>query len=323
VLVAIAALLLPPDADAHIRTGVLAVDYRASVFRLRAPVRAAIAVKVYESDLAIALTVRGGHNVVGLGYLGEPFFRVGNPGVAVNETSPTAASVGLLKGTRTHGGTVPRWQLRSRGRTVVWHDSRLRGLPTGVRRGQWRVPLVVDGRRVRLAGELLRVEPPSPWLWLAPGVPFIAVAALVLLLGRRPWRRSALTAFAVLAAAGTIALATGFALYPNAPGGRWVEGANEVVIALAGLAVIARGSPHARSLAGGALGLLGLTVGLSKLPVLLHGVVLSLPSGSLARTAVALTIWAGAAAALFGFLALFELLESQSSLPPHEISPRP
>lgn len=54
-----------------------------------------------------------------------------------------------------------------------------------------------------------------------------------------------------------------------------VEGANELVFVLVGLAVIARGSANARAVAGGALGLLGLAVGLSKVPVLLHGVVLS------------------------------------------------
>jgi hypothetical protein len=61
-----------------------------------------------------------------------------------------------------------------------------------------------------------------------------------------------------------------FALAASASAGRWIEGANESVFA-----VVARGSADARSVAGGALGLLALSVGLSKVPVFLHGVVLS------------------------------------------------
>jgi len=102
-----------------------------------------------------------------------------------------------------------------------------------------------------------------------------------------------------------------------------VEGGNELVFALVGLAVLVRGSDDARAVAGGALGLLGLAVGLGKLPVLLHGIVLSALPGALARLAVVLAIWAGAAATALGLAVFFGLMEAPlrtkeaGSRPPH------
>src|SRR5439155_909761 len=122
-------------------------------------------------------------------------------GVTVLRT-PTAASLLLTPGHRS-------------GRSFVWHDARVRGLPAGIDRGRWTIPLLVDGRRARLAGELLRVDAPPVWPWLALGLPLV------------------------------------------------------------GLAVVARGSRDARVIAAGALGLLALAAASTKLPVFLHGVVLS------------------------------------------------
>ena len=67
----------------------------------------------------------------------------------------------------------------------------------------------------------------------------------------------------------------GFAFDSYASGGKWVAAANELVFALVGIAFVVRGSPEVKAIAGGALGFLGLGVGLSKIPVFLHGVVLS------------------------------------------------
>jgi hypothetical protein len=96
----VAALVGPSAAGAHVRTGRVAVDYRASFFPLRPPLAGAVAVRIYESDLAVGLTVEKHHQVVVLGYVGEPLLRIGTGGVDVNESSPTAAGMGLLKGAR-------------------------------------------------------------------------------------------------------------------------------------------------------------------------------------------------------------------------------
>lgn len=309
-LVAFLALLLPPPASAHLRTGVVAVDYRTRVFPLHGPLRAALGVRVYESDQALGLAARRGHVVVALGYTGEPFLRIDGEGVTVNASSPTAAAVGLLGQAHRSSGVAPGWHLKSDRRTAIWHDARVRLLPPGVQRRRWAVPLIVDGRRVRLEGEIWRVEAPSPWPWLGLGVPFVALAALLLVRGPSLRRRAAV-ALGVAAAVGTVAITAAFALAASASAGRWIEGANESVFALVGLVVVARGSADARSVAGGALGLLALSVGLSKVPVFLHGVVLSAFPAGLTRLLVVFTIAVGAAATAVGLAVFFDLLESR------------
>ena len=76
-----------------------------------------------------------------------------------------------------------------------------------------------------------------------------------------------------------------------------------------GAVFLVRGSSNAKALAGGFLGLLGLAAGLTKLPVLLHGIALSALPGGLARLAVATAIAAGAAAATLGIVVFFDVLE--------------
>ena len=288
-LAALAALASPAPASAHVRTGAVAVDYRVRVFSTRLPLTA----YVYLGDRALRLAVRPGHSVTVLGYGGEPFLRIDDSGVTVTR-SPTAGALGL----------TPR---HTSGRSFVWHDARVRGLPPGIDRGRWTIPLLVDGRRARLAGELLRIEAPPVWPWLALGLPFAVTTALVLL--RRALLEHAAIALGVLAGAATIVTAAAFAFALNASEGRWVEAGNEAVFALVGLAVVARGSSDARVTAAGALGLLALAAALTKLPVFLHGVVLSALPATPARAAVALTIWIGAAATALGLVLFAEVLE--------------
>jgi hypothetical protein len=288
-IVLVVALAAPAPASAHVRTGSVAVDYRVHVFPTRLP----LAAHVYLGDRALRLTVRPGHSVTVLGYGGEPFVRIEDSGVTILG-SPTAAALRLKPEHRS-------------GRSFLWHDARVRGLPPGIDRGRWTIPLRVDGRPGRLTGELLRAERPSPWPWLALGLPFAAATAVVLR-RRRGLTRPAV-ALGVLAGAATIVTAAAFAFASNASQGRWVEAGNETVFALVGLAVVVRGSRSARVIAAGALGLLALAVGLTKIPVFLHGVVLSAFPATPARAAVALTIWIGAAATALGIVLFDEVLE--------------
>jgi hypothetical protein len=288
-LIALAALAAPAPAGAHIRTGSVAVDHRVRVFPTRLPLTA----HVYLGDRAVQLSVRSGHSVTVLGYGGEPFVRIDGSGLTVLR-SPTAAALGL----------EPR---HASGRSFVWHDARVRGLPAGIDRGRWAIPLLVDGRRARLAGELGRVDAPPIWPWVALGIPFVAVTLLAFL-RRRVLERSTV-ALGVLAGTATLVTAAAFAFASNASAGRWVEAGNEAVFALVGLAVVARGSRDARVIAAGALGLLALAAASTKLPVFLHGVVLSALPATPARAAVALTVWIGAAATALGLVLFAELLE--------------
>jgi hypothetical protein len=297
---AFVALAAPAEAAAHLRSGVVAVDYRASVVSPNAAVKA----RVYQSDRALSVTAEPGHTVVILGYLNEPFVRIGAGRLAVNAASLTAAGLGLLK--RSPPGTG--WRLRSRSLTFVWHDRRLRGLPAGVDRKRWTIPLVVDGRSAQLTGELRRVERPPAWPWIVLGLSFVLVTVLLLLRRRTSWVRAAAVGFGVTSAVGMLATGAGFALDSYASGGKWVAAANELVFALVGIAFVVRGSREVKAIAGGALGFLGLGVGLSKVPVLLHGVVLSVLPSTIARLVVVLTISAGAAATVLGLLVFEERL---------------
>ena len=58
-----------------------------------------------------------------------------------------------------------------------------------------------------------------------------------------------------------------------------------------------------------ALGLLGLVVGLSKVPALTHGVVLSALPDTVARVEVALTLWTSVAATALGLVLFADVLE--------------
>jgi hypothetical protein len=264
-------------------------------------------VRVYRADLALGLTPLGRHRLVVLGYLGEPFLRLGPDGVFVNAASATAAGARLT--TPSRGSSGPVWRLRSRRPSLIWHDARLRGVPSGVTSRRWAVPLLVDGHRSNLEGTIQRVRAPSAWPWLVLGAVF-AVATGVLL-ARRPRRlvRASTAALGGLAAAATLTSAVGFGVASTASTGTWIEGANEAVFALVGAVFLVRGSLDAKALAGGLLGLLGLAVGLTKLPVLLHGIVLSALPGEVARLAVVLAIGAGAAAAILGVVVFFDVLE--------------
>lgn len=299
--IAVAALAAPAPAAAHLRTSRDAVDYRASALPVDAPLR----VRIYRADLALGFTLLGAHRVMVLGYLGEPFLRLEPDGVFVNAASPTAAGAKL---TRPHASSSrPVWQLRSRRPSVIWHDARVRGLPHGVMHGTWRIPLLVDGRRTRLEGTIERVPAPAGWPWLVVGGAFALAAAFAL--WRRALIRRATVWLGAVGAGAALLSAGGFATASTASQGAWIEGGNEAVVALVAVAVMIWGSNDARALAGGFLGLLALSVGLTKLPVLRHGIVLSALPGQPARLAVAIAIGAGAAASILGLVVFFDVLE--------------
>ena len=148
-MLALAAVVLafavtPATASAHLRSGTVAVDYLAGVTAPNAPAYGAV---IYQSDHGLSLTIKPGHTVTLLGYLGEPVFRLDRAGLAVNVASPTAVAVGLATKAQRIVAPTPRWRLQRGRRSAVWHDARDQGLPPGVDQGRWSVPLIVDGRR--------------------------------------------------------------------------------------------------------------------------------------------------------------------------------
>jgi hypothetical protein len=251
-------------------------------------------VRIYESDRAVALTPARGHAVVVRGYLGEPFIRIDKSGTEVNAASLTATGLGLLANTGRRTG----WVLDSGSRVFVWHDRRLRGLPAGVDEGSWRIPLVVDGVPTSVSGVLERVRRPELWVWAIIGLVFALPAAFA----RVRTNPETAVVFGLTSAASVLVVSAGFALDKYASTGKWFEFAVKLFFTLIGVVFIVAGSRQVRAAAGGALGLLGLAVGLSMFPVLRHGFVLSGLPWMLVRLLGVLSISTGAVATVLGLL---------------------
>ena len=308
----VAMLVVPSTAAAHLRSGTVAVDYGASVSSPRRSPQAVLVAGIYQSDLALHLSVRRGHTVMVLGYLGEQFLRIDAGGVAVNAASPTAAASGLLHtGERTTGRAD--WLHRGRN-SVVWHDARVRQLPPGAHRGEWSVPILVDGRRESITGEVWRVPPPALWRWLLIVGALTALGVGLALRATPVQLQTLCVAFGLCSAASAIVAATGFALSTYASPGTWIAGVDELLFAVAGVGVLAWGPRAARVATGAGLGLLGLAVGLSRGAIFLHGSVLSALPGTASRVAVSLAVATGAAAAVAGALHYARLEESPRGL---------
>ena len=271
VTVAAVALVLPSTAGAHLRTGTVAVDYRPRITH-RPP--GPFTIGVYLSDRALHLNVRRDATVVVYGYLGEAFVRVSDAGVTVDTNSPTAAATGLVPRGTPHRG----WVLRSKGRSVVWHDVR-------TSRRQWRIPIAVSGRRETLVGETQKLPRPALWPWI---VLLAAIAALGTAV-----RRS--TALGLLSSAAAIVVAAAFALSAYADPGTWIAGVDELFFAAAGIGVLRWGPPVARLPSALWLSVLGLAVGLSKGAVFLHAIVLAPLPGTAMRVFVVIAVGSGLA----------------------------
>jgi hypothetical protein len=312
VVFAAAVLLVPSNASAHGRSGIIAVDYQTSVVPFPAPLRPEIAAKIYKSDRAVRLTVAPGHTAIILGYLREPFARLTLGGVEVNASAPTAGAAGLTSSLPLR---AVGWQRLSSGRSVTWHDNRVRALPAGIDRAHWRIPLFLGGQAIWLQGDIWRVPAPAWWPWLLTGVPFVLLLLLVFF-RRRSVVPLAAAAFGIAAGVGLVTSAAGFAFDPYSLSGKWDEVGAELAFVLVGVAVIARGSPKTRGMAGGALGLLGIWVALVNYPVLLHPIVLSVFPATVARALVVLTVWSAAAAVALGLVVYVDRAQQATELEP-------
>jgi hypothetical protein len=207
--VATACLAGAAPASAHLRSGTVAVDYRASVLRR---VTRAYAAQIYQSDHGLSLTLRPGHVVVLIGYLGEPVVRLDEAGLSVNAASPTARAMHLIDRTQAVVSRAPRWRLQGGRHSLVWHDARVQGLPAGLAEGTWRVPLAVDGRSEILSGTLHRVSAPPLSLWLSAFACWPLAGTVLLVRRRREAVRGLSLALATIAGGAATVAALAFAL---------------------------------------------------------------------------------------------------------------
>ncbi|MGH2889623.1 MAG: hypothetical protein ACRDNJ_08340 [Solirubrobacteraceae bacterium] len=315
--IAVAVLAGAGPASAHLRSGTVAVDYRASIAQ---PITTAYSAQIYQSDHGLSLTLRPGHVVVMLGYLHEPVFRLDGHGLSVNAASPTALAMHLLTRADAVDATAAHWRLQPDRRAVSWHDSRVQGLPAGVRQGIWTVPLVIDGHGRPLHGELRRFPAPSPWPWLAVLSGWLAAGAVPLLrwrvLRRRDCTRGAALGFARVAALATAVFASAFAFDAYASPGTWIVAVDGIAFLAAGIWVILSGRRNLHVAAAIWVGLVSLAIALLDGPIFLHPIVLAVLPGTLMRLLVVTAIGAGVDAAALASLHFSEIAETvrESSL---------
>ncbi len=148
------------------------------------PAAPGLDVRVLDRDDRLAIRNPGRHTVVVLGYGGEPYARLLPDGtVQVNARSPATylnedrfGKAALPPGVDARAD--PLWRSHPRAGGLEWHDHRIHWMGVGVppRAGDYggraevfdyRVPILVDGRRTVIEGTLYRAGRPGGPSWAA------------------------------------------------------------------------------------------------------------------------------------------------------------
>ncbi len=218
------ALINPVPASAHIAgSSGSPTNYRATVTAIR-PAAPTMEVAVGLGGQWVRITNHAAAEIMVLGYRGEPFLRLAENRVQINELSSTAAETGQVPATvaSEDPAAEPRWTTQREGDQVTWSDARLAAPPESAgASGSWELPLVVDGQRVTVLGTRDLVPSPSPWPWAAA---LVLLGAAVSAVGwMRNWHRpmAAVVATGILAF-GLHLLGTGLAPQQSGPLLGWV-----------------------------------------------------------------------------------------------------
>lgn len=203
---------LPASAEAHGPIAPVASSYLARIKTVPAGLEA----KVVDGDLRMWMSVPPSKTVVVVDYRGAPYLRFLRSGVWVNQNSAmyylNQTPVAETPPSNLGPHTPPHWELVSTGHDYNWHDGRLHALATVAHSpgasyvGEWKLPLLVDGRLDPITGGLWYAAGPSVvWFWP------IAVLVLCVLaawrvrsrdLDRRTARALSVPALAAITAAG-------------------------------------------------------------------------------------------------------------------------
>ncbi|GIU87930.1 MAG: hypothetical protein KatS3mg009_2445 [Acidimicrobiia bacterium] len=208
VLVALAVAGLAPaltaaPAHAHGLGGEEPTNVRTRLVAVEPPA-AGVEVDLVGLGRSVELRVARGHEVVVLGYEGEPYLWVTPDGVLRNARSPATYQNRTLSApagvpARYDASAPPEWERIADGTTVRWHDHRAHYMGTGAFAGvrTFTIPMRVDGRDVSVRGEMRWVEPPPWWPW-----PLLAaaLALAVVLVARASYRVGAVLALTALVA---------------------------------------------------------------------------------------------------------------------------
>jgi hypothetical protein len=237
ITVAVAIVVLVASAtpaSAHTVAGVRASNYQTNLLAVQPPTPG-IVVRVVELGSRLELTNKNPTDVIVIGYLDEPYLRVGPQGVFENVLSPAV----YLNRTRTGGGHIPgdadatkppQWRKVSSDPVARWHDHRIHFMgtqdPPQVRRAphqrhvieaEWRVPMKMVDQSIVVTGNLVYVPGPSPAPWIAViAVSFVAAAVAGL---TRRWRMVIAVLAAVIVVV-DLAHASGVALAAADTGGK-------------------------------------------------------------------------------------------------------
>jgi len=325
VAAALGALALPSIAEAHSSSPVIAVDYEARP--ARSVIADGVTVRVLDGNRKLELTVRAPHRVVVVGYGREAFLRFDPAGVWVNERSLTAVANKLTEPGATpalDGAAPPRWQSLTSSHTYAWHDHRLALVPGSMatigRVGTWAVPVLVDGRPLRVEGGLWHDPGPLLWPWLVLlGAVAAAVGVALAVHGGERLRRAVVYAGAAVAGVSFLIATSGFAL-ARATSGTWVSVALPIVLAVVAIAVFVV-RPELRYAIAAAVGLIVVAESLSQSSVFLHGYVISDLPAAVARAAVAAALLSGLTASLAALTGLFRERPRQPARTPAKPPP--
>jgi len=224
VLAGVFAMINPAPAAAHIAgTGASPSNYRTVVTAIR-PAVPTMEVTVGLGGQWVRITNQGAAEIIVLGYQGEPFLRLSQNRVQVNQLSKTAAETGQTRGVPApeEPTTEPRWVPLRDGDSATWTDARV-DAPTdrALASESWQLPLVVDGQQVTVVGTRDRIPPPSPWPWLAALTLLTAAVAAI------GWMRNWHLPMAAVVTVGVLAfllhlLGTGFVPQQNGPVFGWL-----------------------------------------------------------------------------------------------------
>ena len=181
----------PSPAVAHGgRSAPAATDARA-VVRLIEPPVAGLRIAILDGDLSVWLAPPSRVTAVVRGFAGEPFLRLSEGRVAVNDRSPEAHTLGLARGSVPivlDPNAPPVWRTTGSGDHLEWHEHRL-AAPSG----RWQLTLVIGGVAVSVSGTEERGPAPPLWLYLLAIALVTGAAALV-----RPSAPSASISFAAM-----------------------------------------------------------------------------------------------------------------------------
>lgn len=191
--------------------GAPATNYRTRITSV-SPGVPGMVVRVIDAGSRLELVNRTGEAVTVLGYQGEPFLRVGPDGVFTNLRSPAT----YLNADRNATSKIPavadpkatpRWQRVDDSNTARFHDHRAHWMgaddPPAVQADpsapqvidpSWEIPLLVDGQRTTITGDLTWIPGPSPWLRYLIGAALLAAVGAT-----SRWRRAPIVVVAAMA----------------------------------------------------------------------------------------------------------------------------